>query len=78
MKADKRMGFHPMKIREGMAADWETRWDLDLMDFSEIGAPGAPGGGDAADYDTGIGSGPRRRFYRRPSRSAILMEVEDA
>lgn len=57
MRSDKRMGFHPMKIREGFAEDWETKWDLDRMDFTEIPKDG--GSGDAAenDYDTGLGGG---------------------
>jgi hypothetical protein len=56
MRSDHRMGFHPMKVREGFASDWETRWDLDRMDFIEIPKQG---GGDATEdeYDTGIGSG---------------------
>jgi KaiC/GvpD/RAD55 family RecA-like ATPase len=57
MLSDRRMGFKPMKVREGFAEDWEVTWDLDRMDFTEI--PKQSGQGDAAedDYDTGIGAG---------------------
>ena len=58
MRSDKRMGFKPMKIREGFADDWEVTWDLDRMDFTEIPKTGGSTS-DAAedDYDTGVGSG---------------------
>lgn len=56
MRSDRRMGFHPMKVREGFAEDWETRWDLDRMDFSEIPKSGGSGDASENDYDTGVGS----------------------
>jgi hypothetical protein len=51
MKADKRMGFKGLKVREGTSTEFESWWDLDAMNFSEI--PKA-GGGDADEYDSGM------------------------
>lgn len=51
MKDDKRMGLHPMKCREGVARDVEIRWDLDLMDFSELSGAGGGGSGPRSDAD---------------------------
>ncbi len=36
MRADNRMGWHPMKVREGVGKDWETKWDLEAMNFAEV------------------------------------------
>jgi hypothetical protein len=35
LREDKEMQFIPMKIREGVAKKFYTRWDFDKMDFSE-------------------------------------------
>ena len=58
MRSDKRMGFHPMKCREGVVEDWEIRWDLDRMQFEQITMKS--GSSDAAedDYGTGVGTDP--------------------
>lgn len=56
MRADRRMGWHPMKIREGFAEDWETMWDLEKMEFSEIGAASKSKTSDADEFGTGLPS----------------------
>lgn len=52
MKADKKMGFKGLKVREGPGNnEFETTWDLDTMNFTEIPKGG---GGDADEYDSGM------------------------
>jgi len=54
MRSDKRMGFHPMKCREGVVEDWEIRWDLDKMDFQQISS-GSTRTSDASEDEYGTG-----------------------
>lgn len=52
MKVDKKMGFRGLKVREGPGNnEFETIWDLDTMNFTEIPKSG---GGDADEYDSGM------------------------
>lgn len=51
MKADKKMGFKGLKVREGTTDEFEATWDLDAMNFAEIPKSG---GGDADEYDSGM------------------------
>lgn len=50
MKADKRMMFKPLKIREGVGKDIECHWNFETMDFSEI--PSDEESGD--EFSTGL------------------------
>lgn len=59
MKAEKRLIFKSLKAREGLGIDFECNWNLDTMDFTQIGPwkkEGAPGGGDADEHGVGHGS----------------------
>lgn len=59
MKAEKRLIFKSLKAREGQGIDFECNWNLDTMDFSQIGPwkkEGAPGGGDADEHGVGHGT----------------------
>lgn len=58
MKRDKRLIFKPLKLREGTGDEVEVNWDLDTMNFSEIGIVrhGTKDSGDSAEYDSGAGS----------------------
>lgn len=51
MKADKKMTFKPLKVREGVGQSFDVTWDLDTMNFPEQ-PKDAAGGGDA---DEGFG-----------------------
>lgn len=51
MKEDKEMGFRPMKIREGEAKDFYTRWDFEKMDFSQSGTEEDAGKKFVDDFD---------------------------
>lgn len=59
MKRDKKMRLKPLKAREGAGDEVEINWDLDTMDFRELGivtSNGSRGGGDADEFDSGVGS----------------------
>lgn len=53
MKKAKRMIMQQLKVREGEGGSTEVRWDIDTMDFTEIGKVGEGGGGDADEFGTG-------------------------
>ncbi len=57
MKRDKKMRLKPLKAREGAGEEVEINWDLDTMDFRELGietSNGSRGGGDADEFETGV------------------------
>lgn len=56
MKAEKKVIFKNLKAREGVGEDFECNWDLDIMNFKQIGKlmKNGVGGGDA---DEGGGGG---------------------
>lgn len=58
MKKDRKMQVKPLKVREGVGEDFEMRWDLDLMDFTELGrvVQHSANASDAAEYDSGTTS----------------------
>lgn len=45
MKRDRVMQFKPLKVREGVGRVFESRWDYEEMNFSEIERQGEGGGG---------------------------------
>lgn len=49
MKKEKRMGFKPLKVREGAGEDVLVNWDFDRMNFSELVTSGGEGG-DADEF----------------------------
>ncbi len=56
MKLNKLMRLKPLKAREGAGEEVEINWDLDNMNFSEIGvvtSMGTGAGGDASEFGTG-------------------------
>jgi hypothetical protein len=61
MKRDKRMIWKPLKMREGVAEEWETNWNLDTMNFTELpkagGGSKSAGGGDADELGSGLDPG---------------------
>lgn len=52
MKANKLMRLKPLKAREGVGEEVEINWDLDNMNFSEIGIVSSlgRGGGDSEEF----------------------------
>jgi replicative DNA helicase len=59
MKRDRKMRMKPLKAREGAGEEIELNWDLDTMDFRELGivtSTGQRGGGDAEEFDSGVRS----------------------
>lgn len=57
MKADKRMIFKPLKIREGVGDEFEVNWDLDTMNFTELPKVGGDEANDEDPFGTGIQPG---------------------
>lgn len=55
MKADKRMIFKPLKVREGVGEEFEVNWDLDVMNFTELPKVGGNENNDDDPFGTGIG-----------------------
>jgi hypothetical protein len=53
MKKKRTMILQQLKVREGEGRDLELNWDLDMMNFKEIGIVGGGGGGDADEFGAG-------------------------
>lgn len=67
MKKEKRMIFKNLKAREGVGTDFECNWDLDTMNFSQLGiidkivdAPGSDDGGGGPGGAAGGGKWPKK------------------
>jgi replicative DNA helicase len=54
MKKDRKMRIKPLKVREGIGEEIEVNWNLDTMDFSQLGVVGGSSSGDADEFDTGV------------------------
>lgn len=64
MKAEKKVIFKNLKAREGVGEDFECNWDLDTMNFKQIGKlmKNGVGGGDADEGGGSYSSGKEAPF----------------